>query len=883
MCFKPDLSANVTPMFEWSHGANNDLHLVYKDLRVWDFALLCLVTFNLSHGPDRDEGVRYEQFKDMVNVVVDNFTPSTASLFRARVPNMVAELEDHIDIDVGQTEEDCVWEFVRATQRSNPMGDRIKMCQYFGWWHGAMTLLPLWTLNLWKAEMVALEMDWLHGKDFMELPVVKSHVKEADALLTSTSSRITPVEAKLVRTSCKNNVVTQVALLSSYDLRRQLAHMVLFTEPVKRWQGLCVQGCKNSTSSRDWLVKQMSTMFMCEQNEMVSSLQNKGVLDKCGYLSYENHKGDELTSYVIPKDDEFAQLAAHLVLGMASKRQRRLGWQTLAWPGRHLRCLVGLAEATLTVKELKVAYEVYKFWQSFTPRHPSVTLMLGRSVFKMTATMQLVHGHESDSWSYTDAVAKLLEDRACGVGSSNVCEHVNNAMKNAKQAKGSMKFRRPQRSMAAAIAAHVLDHRYKFVQPPQDAVISKTSVALDGKAFGKNTEPSTISIKGVASTQAKAPWFSPKVENFAINGGDIFVLEQAYKKKEPAIVDDAFLSCVCNYKYNLVIKKGQNRDGESKWLYVLWHYPGSAGFGWPVTIEKVPNHGDARFLRFAENLSEPVPIVMSTWENVTALSVVWRGVSFQKRSCPRSMLSPGVRAFVSGEEMPLRSVAANNGFWDLGITILQKVSHKLGIDISHESSIVDGLFTVCKEITKMDDDLVLERCIAPRLEACPVQDTEVMDCLMEVDEAVSCLMPDEQQKFNEEKKHAKETKNHLLVVHEEYRQLKVAKYGAPAAKKAKKAKLVIPENMEAMADQKDVKKFFPQDTKVWKSRSSSAWNIQVKGWPGEKSRSVKKWGHTKALKLLISESWYQWSVLTGKQYTDAPIENLVDLGTLLES
>ena len=209
----------------------------------------------MPHGPDRDEGVRHEQFKDMVRIIVQSFTPQTATLFRARSGRMLQELAGVFDLDPSIGEESSLWQYIMDTQTSNPMGDRVNMCQHMGWWSGAKSLLPVLTLSLMKSELVALEVDWLHGKDFMQLPVVKSHVKEADALLSSTSSRITPVEAKLVRTSCRNNVATQVALLSNYDYRRQLAHMVHFTAPVKLWQGMAVKQCQHSTTTRDLLVK----------------------------------------------------------------------------------------------------------------------------------------------------------------------------------------------------------------------------------------------------------------------------------------------------------------------------------------------------------------------------------------------------------------------------------------------------------------------------------------------------------------------------------------------------------------------------------------------------------------------------------------------------
>lgn len=123
----------------------------------------------------------------------------------------------------------------------------------------AQKLLHRWTVEV---EWVALEMDGLHGKSFMQLPVVKTNVREANASLTSTSSRVALVEATLARTSCKNNVVTQVALLSKHDYRRQLAHMVDFLAPVKEGQGGAANECTDPTTMRDWLAKQMKGAFM---------------------------------------------------------------------------------------------------------------------------------------------------------------------------------------------------------------------------------------------------------------------------------------------------------------------------------------------------------------------------------------------------------------------------------------------------------------------------------------------------------------------------------------------------------------------------------------------------------------------------------------------
>ena len=148
---KQEMRANIVAMFEWSHGANNDLHGLFKDLRLYDFALICLVIFNMPHGPDRDEGVRHEQFKDMVSIVVQSFTPQTATLFRARSGRMLQELAGVFDLDPSIGEESSLWQHIMDTQTSNPMGDRVNMCQYMGWWIGSKSLLPVWTLAIGAA------------------------------------------------------------------------------------------------------------------------------------------------------------------------------------------------------------------------------------------------------------------------------------------------------------------------------------------------------------------------------------------------------------------------------------------------------------------------------------------------------------------------------------------------------------------------------------------------------------------------------------------------------------------------------------------------------------------------------------------------------------
>ena len=96
----------------------------------------------------------------------------------------------------------------------------------------------------------------------------------------------------------------------------------------------------------------------------------------------------------------------------------------------------------------------------------------------------------------------------------------------------------------------------------------------------------------------------------------------------------------------------------------------------------------------------------------------------------------------------------------------------------------------------------------------------------------------------------------------------------------KKARL--PVSFEQM-DQKDVKVFMPPDAKVWKARRDAFWKAQVSGWPKEIARSVPKCGENEALIQVISQAWYQSSVLAATRYEDASVEGLFALGVVVAS
>ena len=104
--------------------------------------------------------------------------------------------------------------------------------------------------------------------------------------------------------------------------------------------------------------------------------------------------------------------------------------------------------------------------------------------------------------------------------------------------------------------------------------------------------------------------------------------------------------------------------------------------------------------------------------------------------------------------------------------------------------------------------------------------------------------------------------------------------GAPV--KSKKAKLAVPEKTPlpknlSMLDQPGIKPFTPPGSYLWKSKGGGgAWHLKVKGWPGEFSRSVSKYGDAYCLLLLLSKGWYSHVLLTpGMHVEDVPVAGLL--------
>jgi hypothetical protein len=148
--------------------------------------------------------------------------------------------------------------------------------------------------------------------------------------------------------------------------------------------------------------------------------------------------------------------------------------------------------------------------------------------------------------------------------------------------------------------------------------------------------------------------------------------------------------------------------------------------------------------------------------NVKARQYEWHSWAWRCSELAKAKTAwpAAIRGIVSSKEMSLAECVATCGWWDLDHPMLKKVAAQLHIDVEDESELLTILLVMTGHVLKCDDGCAM-RCIAHRLDKLPPQDSERMKILLEVDEAAQCLLEDEEQALQSEKKKNERKKDAL--------------------------------------------------------------------------------------------------------------------------
>ena len=150
---------NMFGIWDWSHGIRNDMDLTFSSLGCRAFQLLVLIVMCLPWGPEKEECMRWEQLKDVLDSMFSLHTADSLPLFSSRASRIAKEMRRSVpelsSIDPGAD----LWQHLKNKNDIFKKGIRPKMSHFCGWVRGAHSLLSDWTWELTKREYLAIEMD----------------------------------------------------------------------------------------------------------------------------------------------------------------------------------------------------------------------------------------------------------------------------------------------------------------------------------------------------------------------------------------------------------------------------------------------------------------------------------------------------------------------------------------------------------------------------------------------------------------------------------------------------------------------------------------------------------------------------------------------------
>jgi hypothetical protein len=223
----------------------------------------------------------------------------------------------------------------------------------------------------------------------------------------------------------------------------------------------------------------------------------------------------------------------------------------MGWPHRQFKSLGNPDHVSSLARDFN--HEVYEHMRAIERPDASLKAMLNRSLFLLTPVCQLLAAYKEFHFMPHEDIDQMVGERCQTVISSDIIENINNVRKNSRQARGSMKFRRPERSMAVALASEVTTEKYKYNLVEPAMPLARQDFEVDN-AFGKRPTAESLDLSGICAGTSTTSRFSLQAENTGLPCADLVVLRHAFDSGDISVVEHAFMACCCKSSNQIIIR-----------------------------------------------------------------------------------------------------------------------------------------------------------------------------------------------------------------------------------------------------------------------------------------------------------------------------------------
>ena len=585
---KPEAKINCTEWWDESHGNQNDFLGNVTKYGLKPFVLLTMCLFNLPHGPEKDKDMRFHQLKATEQMIFDTFTSEDCASFQLLTMQIIPEVEK-IQGTGERMSAGEVWEFIKEHGFFEVQGHRTTLCRFLAWLRAAKRLLQRWHSYYWVVMVLCIELDFLQGSSFTKKIALKQNLV-ANAVgpegEETTSSVVPSVDGKILRSCCQNAAVISMVLLEDDSNRRLMSVIYHVHSPLDTHQSESNTQCRSVEGNRKFLAEQANGGLMQLCYDTFDVLTSPAAIEDCGFIpDYSDVKDDWFM--VQEAENEWASLMGSMDVSFAAAKQRRkmyiFGYPHFLVVIPFLDVIAGLG----VLSDFRTSHTAW-LWLKTKAKEPGVDILLKRSQFEILAVQQMVHVCELEKWENTTRLQEFLKAHFGGCFATQVVEDLFNVAKNAKQAKGSKLFRRPERSMAVMVGKEVLNKRHHYLVEDSQMPLPSKKSKLGPEAFGKTPVDPSIDLSGIVTTSQTPSWYSPGVASLGHPIADHSLIKAMYKAGSCGLLQFSALSCLADC-YPFVFKKDGMKLKDNVWLYGLGHFHASCALVMEVEIKKAPN------------------------------------------------------------------------------------------------------------------------------------------------------------------------------------------------------------------------------------------------------------------------------------------------------
>lgn len=415
---------------------------------------------------------------------------------------------------------------------------------------------------------------------------------------------------------------------------------------------------------------------------------------------------------------------------------------------------------------------------------------------------------------------------------------------------------------------------------------------LKHECFQVDANSVSLDLKTIEGVESPPSWWSPKTENATAPAADLAVLRECHKRGAMHLLDNAWLGAIGQISHKVCIWVACATFPQVWWYVPFHHFPGSGVVAWPVALSKFGGgRNSVTILEFDLGLQRVVVLPILSLEGVRGFSWAWRSNAWLRLRLPASAQASamGIRAVASSAEEPILHVVAKAAWFAFDAAMIKRLRAHAGHPLACGNALLEVLVEATAAILEVSEEAALDICYKRIAHLKGM--ASFSSHLLQVDEAAEVMDRNDVRAFHNQQKQASERAAELKSLARDYvaRRSRVSASGSsapsrrgarPVAARKKGLPTTLPADLSKIKHS-DIKKFVPEDGRVWKSNHSQAWIGHVPP-NATVSRAWRRYGETESLRLILVAVWQQHCDLHGLSYRDCPLQGVLGSTSAIE-